>query len=354
MKLEPLLERLLEGAQPDRRETRFLLTRRGGELRQLCAAARQARERVFGPAVGLYGFIYLSTHCRNDCAFCRCRSSNADLARYRKSAEEVLHIGLRLAGEGVHVLDLTLGEDPRWLGARGFASLCEVVSQLRARTDCAVMVSPGLLDAARLEALAQAGAQWYACYQETHDPALFRRLRPRQDFAARQDARRAATRLGLHAEDGLLVGAGASPELLADAVLHMAGQELRQVRAMRYVPHASTCPPLGTVSGQPGDLRDEPDQELALMAVLRLVMPSRCIPASLDVDGLDGLAARLDAGANVVTSLVPAGEGLRGVASDDLDIDNNRRCAEAVRTALRRQGLRPATREEYQSWLALS
>ena len=56
-------------------------------------------------------------------------------------------------------------------------------------------------------------------------------------------------------------------------------------------------------------------RELLIIAMLRLAFPDRLIPASLDIEGLEGLQLRLDAGANVVTSLIVPGAGLTGVAS---------------------------------------
>ena len=46
------------------------------------------------------------------------------------------------------------------------------------------------------------------CYQETHTPELYERLRVGQPFAARAAARSAARRAGLLVEDGLLTGIG--------------------------------------------------------------------------------------------------------------------------------------------------
>ncbi len=73
-----------------------------------------------------------------------------------------------------------------------------------------------------------------------------------------------------------------------------------QVRVMTFVPQ----------EGTPMAGRAAPDstREMVVIAVLRLAFPDRLIPASLDVGGLAGLKMRLDAGANVVTSLaVPGG-----------------------------------------------
>ena len=61
---------------------------------------------------------------------------------------------------------------------------------------------------------------------------------------------------------------------------------------------------------------------------------------------------RLRAGANVVTSIVPSGCGLAGVASRDLDIENERRSVAAVVEELERCGLAPASADDYKAWVA--
>jgi methylornithine synthase len=87
------------------------------------------------------------------------------------------------------------------------------------------------------------------------------------------------------------------------------------------------------------------------MAIMRLLFPDRLIPASLDVDGLGGLRARLQAGANVVTSLIPPGEGLAGVAQSRLGIDESRRTVAGIGPVLGACGLVAATRKEYHRWM---
>jgi methylornithine synthase len=206
------------------------------------------------------------------------------------------------------------------------------------------MLSPGVLPAAALRGLRRAGADWYACYQETHNRALFRGLRPRQGFAARMRAKRAARRAGLLLEEGVLCGVGESPADLARSARAMLRLGAAQVRAMSFVPRPGI--PLAA------DRRGDPGRELAAIAALRLALPDRLIPASLDVDGLAGLERRLAAGANVVSSLIPPGQGLAGVAQSELDIEEGRRTAEEVGEVLRRCGLRPAARAGYAEWLA--
>ncbi|MEG2005382.1 MAG: methylornithine synthase PylB, partial [Bilophila sp.] len=217
--------------------------------------------------------------------------------------------------------------------------------ELRETTGLPVMLSPGVLNDAQLDLLAQAGVDWYACYQETHNQDLFTRLRPGQGYEKRLQARRQAAALGVRTEEGVLVGVGATLEDLADSVLHMMHEPLGQVRVMTYVPHEVTMPSAFPTTHEPYA------QELQLIAIMRLYMPQRLIPASLDVDGLDGLQARLDAGANVVTSMIPSGYGFAGVVSEHLDIENHRRGTPAVRAVLEQQGLCAATPTGYRDWL---
>jgi methylornithine synthase len=84
---------------------------------------------------------------------------------------------------------------------------------------------------------------------------------------------------------------------------------------------------------------------------MRLVLPDRLIPASLDVKGLDGLKVRLNVGANVVTSVVPPEKGLTGVANHSLDIEDSRRTLDHILPVLEQCGMEAASREGYLSWL---
>lgn len=79
------------------------------------------------------------------------------------------------------------------------------------------MVSPGVLSAEQLVRLREAGADRYACYQETHNRDLFTCLRLEQDYDRRKCTRLEAAGCGLLAEDGLLTGVGESADDLQDS-----------------------------------------------------------------------------------------------------------------------------------------
>ena len=315
------------------------------EFESLLHTARSLREACFGREVFLYGFVYLSTYCRNDCRFCYYRRSNTDPLRYRKSAEEIVAVSADLARSGVHLIDLTMGEDPHYLsrGDAGLEDLAGIVGMVKQATGLPVMISPGVVPADGLRRLAQAGADWYACYQETHSRDLFRNLRIEQDYDRRYRSKVLAHEIGLLIEEGLLCGIGEKDRDLLASLDAMRTLDADQVRVMNFIPQRGT--PLETVPGTSGD------RETHLIAILRLLFPDRLIPASLDVDGLDGLPMRLAAGANVVTSIIPPGKGLAGVARSSLDIDDSRRTPAGVAPILEASGLESGSRGGYQNWL---
>ena len=317
-----------------------------GLLEKLFAAARRQRERHFGDSVFLYGFLYISTHCRNRCRFCFYRQPNAQAVRYRKTPAEVAESARLLARSGVHLIDLTAGEDPRFYtdDENGFAAVADTVLSIKGDTGLPVMASVGVVPDPVLDNLAAGGADWYACYQETHNRQLFNKLRVGQSFEARCRSKAAAKARGLLVEEGLLCGVGETSLDLVNAFDAMSRMGADQVRVMTFVPQAGT------------PMKDQPPssslREIITMALMRIAFPGILIPASLDVDGLAGLKERLDAGANVVTSLVPPGRGLAGVAQSALDIEDGRRTVEGIAPTLRACGLQPASIDHYRSWIA--
>jgi methylornithine synthase len=88
-----------------------------------------------------------------------------------------------------------------------------------------------------------------------------------------------------------------------------------------------------------------------IIAVLRLSLPNRLIPASLDVYGIKGLRNKLTAGANVITSLIPPDSDFRGVAEGTLGIREGQRTSDAMIPILNELSLKRANLEDYVSWM---
>lgn len=345
-RLTALLAAIEQGITPEKPDIAWLLEQRDPlNTARLFAAARSVRQRHFGNQVFFYGFLYFSTHCRNNCRFCRYRRANTSLKRYRKTKEQILSAAMEMATAGVHLIDLTMGEDPDIVGGTQsqIQAWLEMIRSVGQQTHLPVMISPGTVSSDVLADLARAGVTWYACYQETHNEQLYDTLRPGQNFHRRMSGKYRARDLGLLVEEGILTGVGETAADLADSIDFMKRFAVDQARVMRFVPQ-SGIPMARTVSPGRGD-------ERVTIAVMRLVMPDVLIPASLDVDGLAGLAERLDAGANVVTSIVPPLAGLAGVANPVLDIAEAGRTLAKVIPVLHRCNLVPAAAEDYQAWV---
>ena len=345
-KLEDILEKAYDRQCLSKEETIYLLgLKEEKEINQLFQVARSLRLRYFGDKIFLYGFIYFSTYCRNQCTFCMYRAPNKLCQRYRKTENEIMETAWRLAESGVHLVDLTTGEDPLYyMQDDGFELLVELVGKVKRETGLPVMVSPGVVPKHVLVALADIDIDWYACYQEPHNRQLFRRLRPNQSYDSRLEEKYFTRELGFLVEEGILAGVGESRIDIADSMQAMRDLGAHQVRVMSFIPQRGS-----PMSGWPSPPRT---YEMIIIAVLRLLFPERLIPASLDIDGVDGLQERLKAGANVVTSLIPAHTGLAGVAQASLDIDGGCRMVQGVLPLLEGIGLRAAAVEDYAHWIS--
>ncbi|MCQ2084958.1 MAG: methylornithine synthase PylB [archaeon] len=337
-----ILEQCRGGHTPSVKETETLLSCKDpGFEEELFSAASKAREDRFGNRLFIYGFVYFSTFCRNECSFCYYHRTN-NIPRYRKSREEVVDLSCRLRDSGVNMVDLTMGEDPQ-LYSDGCKELIETVRSVRDSIDIGIMVSPGAVPRPVMKELRSAGADWFACYQETYSRDLFGKLRVGQDYQNRIDQRIWAKEAGMLTEDGMLVGAGETVADRAEQIHLMGGSGCQQIRAMTFVPQCGT--PMQAV------VPHGPEDELRAIAVMRLSYPDLLIPASLDVEGVSGLRARIAAGANVITSIVPPNEELAGVAQPDLDIDDGHRSVDYVRRMISDMGMAAASNNEFREFM---
>ena len=319
----------------------ILRTENSRQTERLFAEARAAREEHFGKKIFLSGFVYFTTWCRNDCTFCYYRKSN-DIERYRKDPEEIFRLSRELADSGVHLIDLTMGEDMLH-HQEDFQSVTEVIRRIKTETGLPVMISPGVVSDSQIKKLAEAGADWYALYQETHNRDLFAKLRIDQSYDERMHAKLYAARQWMLIEEGIMTGVGETCEDIADSLMEMGRIGASQVRVMSFVPQA----------GSPMENVKTPDRilELKIIALMRILYPWALIPTSLDVDGIAGLESRLNAGGNLVTSIIPPRTGLAGVAQNSKDVDDGGRTVEEVKKILAGMGLAAATAAEYRGYI---
>ena len=234
------------------------------QAEELFARARKAREEHFGNKIFMYGFVYFTTWCRNDCTFCYYRKSNK-IERYRKNKEEVFRLSKELADSGVHLIDLTMGEDLQYHG-EDFDSVVDIIKQIKNELGLPVMISPGVVSDRLVEKFAAADTDWYALYQETHNRELFEKLRINQSYDERMHAKLYAKEKGMLIEEGLMAGIGESFEDIADSLIKMGEIGASQVRVMSFVPQ----------EGSPMENVETPDRmiELKIIALMSIILTS--------------------------------------------------------------------------------
>ncbi len=337
---DAVLGKAMDGAYLNQMELTALLDAEGAQCDRLYAAAREKRRQHFGDRLFAYGFVYFSTHCHNNCTFCFYRRENDGALRYRKTRQEILQLSERFSQSGVHLLDLTMGEDPQYI-LHNSTLLMELAAEVREKTELPLMISPGVMQHSSINQAQQAGIDFYACYQETHNKTLFAALRKGQNYETRWNAKRYAVQRGLLVEEGILVGVGETLEDIAHSIQNMIDLDAAQVRVMSFVPQKGA--PL--LRAEHANLYT---RELNTLAVMRLMMPDKLIPASLDIAGKAGLRERLDAGANIVTSVIVPDSGLAGVSNATLDVDNGGRSLEGIRDVVELCGMAMGTQGEFE------
>ncbi len=335
--LDDFAGEIIDGRKLSDDELRKLLSMdEKDELEKLYYVSRKVRDHFFGNRVFLYSFVYFSTYCKNKCTFCYYRQSN-DIERYRLDAEEVRKICRALKNESIHMVDLTMGEDPYFHDSP--EKFVELVRTVKEETDLPIMISPGVMDHGVLRKLHENGADFLALYQETHDMDLYRKLRVGQSFQERMDARAFAKDTGYCVEDGILTGIGEDVESVISSLRGMEKSSPNMVRVMTFVPQEGT--PLEDTRSQSSV------SELRIISILRIMFPDKLIPASLDLEGIDGMVHRLNAGANVVTSIIPAESTLEGVVNYDRKLEERDRDPKSVIKRLKKMGMEPAEQADF-------
>ncbi len=313
------------------------------DIYKLNYIAREIREHFFGKKVFLYSFVYFSTYCKNNCTFCYYNRSN-DIDRYRLDKEEILSICRSMKNQNIHMIDLTMGEDPYF--HNNPERLVDIVQQVKKDTGLPVMISPGVMDDDTLIRLHDNGADFLALYQETHDPELYKNLRKGQSFTARAHAREFAKKIGYCVEDGILTGVGNDIVSTIQSLRGLQRSKSDMVRVMTFVPQGGT--PLEKMK------QESSFSEIKIISILRLMFPDKLIPASLDLEGIDGMVHRLNAGANVVTSIIPWDSSLEGVVNYDRNLKERDRDPKSVIRRLRSIGMEPASQEDFNRIISMS
>ena len=315
-------------------------------LNKLFWVACEIKNYFFKNKIFLYGFIYFSTYCKNNCSFCYYCSKN-DIKRYRITSNELINICNNLKEKNLHLIDLTMGEDQYFYN--NIEELIKYINIVKKITNKKIMLSPGVLNINAIKKLKDFDIQFLALYQETYDIKLFHLLRPKQSFFKRLFLRKYAKKIGFLIEDGILTGLLDNEKedipIIIKSIKEMKKQKLDQVRVMTFEPQKGT---VFEYKKRKSDLL-----ELKTISLLRILFPDILIPASLDIDGINGIKKRILAGANVVTSIIQKNNFLEGVVNFDRDIDfqKRERDVSSVVNSIMDIGMIPASEEDFENYI---
>lgn len=287
----PALGSVLEGQKPDAKAISALLAARGGEARELFAAADAVRRGGVGDEVHLRAIIEFSNYCRKNCLYCGLRRDNNSLPRYRLDGRQIMAAVSQAAALGFKTVVLQSGEDTHYsAGAIG-----QIVEEIKARYDMAVTLSLGERSRQEYELWRQAGVDRYLLKQETADAELFRRLKPDSRLSDRLQCLYWLKELGYQVGSGNMVGLpGQSVKTLVKDIILMRKLEVEMAGVGPFLPHQAT--PLRDAA--PGSL----ELVLKVLAVTRLCLPRAHLPATTSLSTLSPAGRRqaLGCGANVV------------------------------------------------------
>ena len=166
-----------------------------GQLEAMAQRARRMTVQQFGRTIQMFIPLYLSNHCTNRCAYCGFSAGNEmprrvlSLAEIEAEAEVIARTGIQ------HVLILT-GE------ARRVTPVDYLVDAVRClkRRFASISIEVYPLEEEEYRRLREAGIDGMTVFQETYDPAVYKRVHlggKKRNFRWRLDAPERAARAGL-------------------------------------------------------------------------------------------------------------------------------------------------------------
>lgn len=255
--------------------------------------ALKRREEYYRKAVYIRGLIEVSNYCKNNCYYCGIRAENADLRRYRLSADDILsccNAGYKL---GFRTFVLQGGEDLSYSDSE----ICDIVEKIKsAHPDCAVTLSIGERSRQSYKAYFDAGADRYLLRHETANEEHYKKLHPScMSLKNRKQCLFDLKEIGYQVGSGFMVGSPfQTTENLVEDLRFLQELEPDMIGIGPFLPHADT--PFR--NNEKGSLT----KCLNLIALLRLMFPYALIPATTALGTIHpyGREMGLKAGANVI------------------------------------------------------
>lgn len=161
-------------------------------IERMLAAAKQAKDEIYGKRLVLFAPLYITNYCVNNCLYCGFRTANRELKRQRLNLEEIKQEVETLEKEGHKRILLIGGEDPvagsidfleKAIGAVYSVKTNDGRGEIRRLN---VNVAPmSVKDFRRLK---KTGIGTYQLFQETYHPGTYKEMHvhgPKKDYQYR-------------------------------------------------------------------------------------------------------------------------------------------------------------------------
>ena len=266
-------------------------------IRAVRAAAYSLKCRHSGHLVSMRGIIEIGNVCAKDCLYCGIRCSNANLVRYRLTADDIERMARSNAEMGYASLVLQGGE------IEGEANTAFIEECLRriAPLDLGVTLSLGEQTEEVYARWKAAGAARYLLRIESSDPSIYARIHPQgHSWERRVECLRALRRQGYQVGTGVMSALpGQTPEDLARDIIFFGEIDADMIGMGPYIPHPDT--PLAAVAPEMS-AEERLRIGLNMIAATRLYLHDVNIAATTALQALadDGRERGILAGANVM------------------------------------------------------
>ena len=269
------------------------------ELAALFDAAYGVKVRHCGRKVALRGLVEAGNVCAKDCLYCGIRRSNAALARYQLTADDVVRLAEFAAEANYASLVIQSGE----IESQAHTRFIEEVLRRLAPLKLGITLSLGEQTEDVYRRWKDAGAARYLLRIETSNPALYARLHPvGHDWRRRVGCLEVLRRTGYQVGTGVMCGLpGQTLDDLARDIAFFREIDADMIGMGPYIPHPDT--PLGREPETPPRTNEARLLlGLKLIAATRLQLVDVNIAASTALQALapDGRARGIRAGANVI------------------------------------------------------
>ena len=278
------------------------------DLAQLYAAANRVKRACCGAGVAVRGLVECGNVCAKDCFYCGIRKSNANLARYQLTADEIVAAAEEAKALGYASLVIQSGE----IESAAHTAFIEEVLQRLAPLDLGVTLSLGEQTEDVYRRWRAAGATRYLLRIETTNPTLYAALHPADHSWERRVAcLRALRRCDYQVGTGVMCALpGQTIADLANDIRFYGEMDVDMIGMGPYIPHPDT--PLAAhgalATDKAADYAARLTLGLKMIAVTRLYLHDVNIAAATALQALadDGREQGVAAGANVIMPNVTA------------------------------------------------